>query len=287
MADTYCGKICENCTYAEALSCPGCKDGPGRPIHGECKLARCCRDHKLSECVFCNSLANCSTLRQKDQMAQYRLKRLEAEQLHSSVLSQQAPFLGKWLWLLFWLIIPSLISSIMTNENVFGSVPSVFIPGQILNALCSVATGVIFFKLSAQEARYRAAGICALIVGGVNILTAFTSGSGGLQNWTLLYTIPAAVVGFVGEYNEYMAHSSVLVGLDYVLSEKWCVLWKWYIGLFCGMIGSMFLIVLIPLLGMLVLGASTVGSVVAGIVKLVYRYQTAKIFREYSAEVTV
>ncbi len=285
MADTYCGKTCENCTCREALSCPGCKDGPGRPIHGECKLARCCRDKKFSECVFCGSVSSCSTLRQKDQMAQHRLKRLETEQLHAAALAQQAPILGKWLWLLFWLIIPGLLASVMTNENVFSSVPAVFIPGQILNVLCCVATGMIFFQLASQEDRYKTAGICALIGGAANILTLCVSGSGEVPGWTLLYSIPATIVVFVGEYNEYMAHASVLTGVDNALSDKWCALWKWYIGLFCATLASIFLMVIIPLLGSLLLIFGTICSVVVGIVKLVYLYQTAKIFREYAAEV--
>ena len=32
--------------------------------------------------------------------------------------SEKAMFLGKWLWILFWLFIPGMIASIMVNENI-------------------------------------------------------------------------------------------------------------------------------------------------------------------------
>ena len=33
---------------------------------------------------------------------------------------EHAEILGKWLWILFWLIIPSAIAGILGNENLFG-----------------------------------------------------------------------------------------------------------------------------------------------------------------------
>ena len=44
MAETYCGKVCRECEQKEALSCPGCKLGPGKLYGGDCELAKCCRE---------------------------------------------------------------------------------------------------------------------------------------------------------------------------------------------------------------------------------------------------
>ena len=112
---------------------------------------------------------------------------------------------------IFWLIIPGTIGSLMSNESTAKILPGLFIPGQIINAICSLTYGAILLKLGSEEDRYRTAGICALIAGGVSAVVAMITGTGEEAAWTLLFTLPAAVVAMVGEYNEYMGHSAVEV----------------------------------------------------------------------------
>ena len=50
MAETYCGKSCEECTKKEQLDCSGCKTGPGRQFGGDCELAKCVRDKGHETC---------------------------------------------------------------------------------------------------------------------------------------------------------------------------------------------------------------------------------------------
>ncbi len=78
-------------------------------------------------------------------------------------LAPRYAFLGKWLSILFWLIIPGTIAGLMGSNTLMNSAPGVYIAGQILNAVCTLASGLIFLKLSAEEDRYKTAGICALI----------------------------------------------------------------------------------------------------------------------------
>ena len=196
-------------------------------------------------------------------------------------IARRAPVLGKWLWIIFWLIIPSTIGSIMAHETTAKILPGLVMPGQIINAICSLTYGAILLKLGSEEDRYRTAGICALIAGGVSAVVAIITVAAEEATWTLLFTLPAAVVAMVGEYNEYMAHSTVLSGVDNELSEKWEVLWKWYIGLFLGMFGCIIVMLIIPILGAIAILGCAIGTVVVGIMKLVYLYRTAKIFREY------
>lgn len=285
MAETYCGKICADCAQRETLNCPGCKAGPGKQYGADCTLAKCCTDKGHQECTTCGFNGNCGTLRSKDRMPEYRLKSIEAEKIRLAAIAKRAPVLGKWLWLLFWLIIPSSVASLMTNENIAGAIPSVFVPGQVLSAICSFAYAFILIRLNSEEERYRTAGICDLIGGAVSVLIACISGGAEAPTWTLLISIPAAIVSFVGEYNEFTAHSIVLTGLDNELSEKWSTLWKWCIGMYGAMLGSLLIIVIAPVLGLLVTLAAAIGLIVVGILRLVYLYRTAKIFREYPAEV--
>lgn len=96
-----------------------------------------------------------------------------------------------------------------------------------------------------------------------------------------LFIIPAMIVSLVGEYNEYSAHAEVVGDVAPVLSDKWTGLWKWYIGMTLGLLGSILLMLIIPILGLLVALVTAIGTIVVSILKLVYLYRTAKVFREY------
>ena len=281
MAETYCGKSCAECAHKESLNCQGCKAGPGRQFGGDCELAKCIRSKGHESCDTCGFKGNCGTLRSRDSMPDYRRRKIEAEEMRKAATAKRAPVLGKWLWIIFWLIIPSTIGSLMANESTAKILPGLFMPGQIINAVCSLTYGAILLKLGSEEDRYRTAGICALIAGGVSAVVAIITGSAEEATWTLLFTLPAAVVAMVGEYNEYMAHSAVLSGVDNELSEKWETLWKWYIGLFLGMFGCIIVMLIIPILGAIAILGCAIGTIVVSILKLVYLYRTAKIFREY------
>lgn len=281
MAEAYCGKSCAECAHKESLNCQGCKAGPGKQFGGDCELAKCIRSKGHESCDTYGFKGNCGTLRSRDSMPDYRRRKIEAEEQRRAAIAKRAPVLGKWLWIVFWLIIPSTIASFMTHETIVEYLPGLYLPGQILSAVCSLTYGLILVKLASEEDRYKTAGICALVCGVVSAIVAFISGTGETATWTLIFTLPAAVVSFVGEYNEYMAHSIVLSGVDNELSEKWEKLWKWYIGMFGAMIGSILVMLIIPILGALVILAAAIGTIVVSILKLVYLYRTAKIFREY------
>ena len=281
MAETYCGKTCAECTKKEQLNCSGCKVGPGRQFGGDCELSKCVRDKGHETYDTCGFKGNCGTLRSRESMPDYRIRKIEAEAMRKAAIAERAPVLGKWLWIIFWLVIPSSIGSIMSHETTAKILPGLLMPGQIINAICSLTYGAILLKLGTEEDRYRTAGICALIAGASSALAAMINGGSDGATWILIFTIPAAIVAIVGEYNEYMAHSAVLSGVDNELSEKWEVLWKWYIGLFLGMLGCIIVMLIIPILGAIAILGCAIGTVVVSILKLVYLYRTAKIFREY------
>ena len=283
MAETYCGKSCAECAQKEQLNCPGCRPGPGKQFGGDCELAKCVRDKGHETCETCGFRGNCGTLRSQDHQPDYRIRRNKAEEDRNLAAAKRAPVLGKWLWIIFWLIIPSTLGSLMTNETVAQVLPGLFMPGQIISAICSLAYGAILLKLGSEEEWYHTAGICALLAGAVSAVTALISGPGEEPKWMLLFTLPAAIAAIIGEYNEYMGHSAVLSGVDNELSEKWEVLWKWYIGLFLGMLGCILVMLIAPVLGAIALLGAAIGTVVVSILKLVYLYRTAKIFREFSA----
>lgn len=285
MAETYCGKSCGDCSHKEELNCPGCRTGPGRLLGGECELARCVREKGHETCYTCTARDYCGTFQSRARMPDSRKKKQEAQRYLEQARAARAPVLGKWLWLLFWLIVPNTISGLLNQEFVTNALPWLRIPGSLLNTGCLLAYGLILLQLGSLEDGYRTAGICSLTAAAINLLIPFFTGSGETPPWTLILTLPAAAVALYGEYREFMAHSAVLVGVDNELSAKWEQLWKWYIGVFAALFGGLLVTFLIPILGLLVVMGSAIGMIVMSILKLVYLYRTAKLFREYPTPV--
>lgn len=201
-------------------------------------------------------------------------------------LAEKAPFLGKWLWILFWLVIPQSLASLL-NSDLFAGQPVLGSLGQIMQLIYLLGCGLVLLKLSSQIARYRTAGICFLVGGMINaafsIIPVPAAGS-ALAVWGSLIIVAGGIFLMVGEYHEYMGHSELLEGVDWELSDKWRKLWKWYIGCFIALLSSIVVITFSPFLGLLVTLAAIIGLLVVLIRKLVYLYRTAMIFRNWDAE---
>ena len=281
MAETYCGKTCAECAQKEQLNCQGCKFGPGRQFGGDCELAKCVMEKGHETCGTCSFMGNCSIQRRCAGMPEERIRKREAEAARKAEVAWQAPILGKWLWIIFWLIIPNSIASVLTNQTVVAYVPGLNLPGQIISAICSAVYGFSLLKLASVERSYKKAGIFVLITAAVSVLVALITGTAQPPTWTLLLTLPALIVAWIGEYHMFHANAAVLKGVENELSEQWCRLWKWTIGLYLGLFGCAVIMLIFPLLGALALFAGAIALLVVGVKKLVYLYRTAKVFREF------
>lgn len=201
-------------------------------------------------------------------------------------LKEKAPFLGKWLWILFWLVIPSALSSLLTSE-LFSPQSFLYLLGEILAVLYLLGYGLVLLKLSSQLDRYRTAAMCCLVSGAISLLSfllpSLTSG-GGLSLLLSFMNLISGIIMMVGEYQEYMGHSELLEDVDIELSDKWRKLWKWYMICFGVLLGSIVLLIIGPVLGLLAALAGGVALVVVVIIKLVYLYRTAMIFRSFSQD---
>ena len=217
-----CGRMCDACTWKEQLDCPGCQDGPGRRFSGGCPIADCCREKGHTACVTCTFSTGCA-LRRRD-MPQNRLWAVEAERERRARLDRNAPVLAKWLWLLFWLVIPSVFSNILTMDTVAGAFPTAGVVGNVLAFLISLAYGVLLWQLREAAGRYRTAALCYLaggIISGVLLLPAIPEG-----NWLWwLLSLPVMVLELCAAYQEfYQKPRSVLL-----LYMKSSVLYSFYL----------------------------------------------------------
>lgn len=97
--------------------------------------------------------------------------------------------------------------------------------------------------------------------------------------WALLITLQALVIALIGTYSEYKAHARAVLEADAALSELWERLWKWNIAMPAGALGGAFSMLWVPLFGLLVYSAASIGMAVVEILKLVCLYRSAKLFR--------
>ncbi len=278
MAETYCGKTCEGCYWKAQLHCAGCMDGPGRQYGGDCELARCCREKGHEVCDTCLKKKTCNTLIGRFAIPEYRLKNRDAEQKQDNAVFERAILLNKWLWPLFWLFIPSSIAGLFVSRNIAGTIPHLYMAGILIRIVCSIFYGYFLLRLTKADTRYRTAGICVLIPVAVDILEVIFFGTEETPLWWLLVSIPFAALSVYGTYNEFNAHSAVLVGVNGPLSEKWDKLRSWFIGCYAAMLGCSVLMFIIPILSLIVLFAAIATFVIA-IIKLVYLYNTATTFK--------
>lgn len=276
----FCGKLCETCTWREQLNCPGCQEGLGRALGGGCGIAVCCRAKGHQACATCAYLAGCYKRAGRDREPEERMRRAEAAAQRRRELDRRAPVLGKWLWLLFWLVIPNVLGNLMSNETVASAFPGLRVPGEVVNVLCTLAYGVILWQLRRLEDGYRAAAVCSMAGAAGVLLALFVTETAG-AGIALLLLVPVMIVQLYGTYREYNAHAAMLDGADDTLAENWRKLWKWEIGLLLGLIGCFLLAMIAGILGLLALLADAIGIIVVSILKLVYLYRTAKLFREH------
>ena len=282
MNQGYCGKDCTQCTAREQLNCPGCQNGPGRTLSDECEIALCCRSKNHQCCDTCTNSRYCGKRSRRDNMPERRAQKAAAEAEKMARLKQTAPFLGKWLGILFWLIIPSTLASLLSTEALADFVPELYLFGKILTTLCSLAYGGILLRLSGHCSQYLRGGICRLVAAAAGVLIAFNASNGKLPNGLMvLVLIIGALAGIVSSYFEFTGHSAVLEEVNREQSRKWSLLWKWTIAAYIAPFASLLLMLISVVLGLIVFMLTLLGMVAVNIVALVYLYKTAKIFREY------
>ena len=156
----YCGKECDACNKREELNCPGCYKGPGKPVTGDCAIARCCRERKISACAHCTSAGYCGMLKTGKDVEE-RLRQKEEQEVRRQFLAEHSSVMGKWVGVLCWLVVPGLVHTVLKNL-----LPSAQGAAQVLewiDLICTAVYGIILLYLGHKNTLYRRAGILALV----------------------------------------------------------------------------------------------------------------------------
>ena len=284
MAETYCGKSCINCSVKEEMNCPGCMNGPGMPIKGDCPIAICCRDKGHNECSTCGLKGECTNLKSRGNQPEFRKDKLAAEAEEQEYIYEYAPVLGKKYDLIFLLMLIANAAFIFTSNSIQATFPGFYLGCCYVTAAFTLLYALVLFRISKIHESFMIAGICALI----NTIYHFTNAfafKGNTPAWFVLFNIVVYIAMIVEGYHFFSASSDTLEGVDDILSAKWADLWKWYKWCMIGMISSVFILFLIPIIGALILIASLIGTIITDIIKFVYIYNTGKAFRKYASSI--
>ena len=201
--------------------------------------------------------------------------------------TDKAPFLGRWLWVLFWLAVPQAMASLLMS-SLFSAQSLPYLLGQILQVVYLLGCGLVLLKLSAVLACYRLAGICCLICGAVNAALSvlpMPAADSFLASLIPTISVTSGLLLLLAEYRECRGHSELLEEVDPALSRKWSILWKWYITCYLAMVGSILLLLILPALGLMVSLTAAVVLIAVLVFKLVYLYRTAMVFRRWDCPV--
>lgn len=207
--------------------------------------------------------------------------------------AKNAVLLGKWITVLFWLQIASVVVGVL-NGKLFEGVPMIQAIGSWANYGIVFANSIILVRLKTVEDWLGKAGICYLVSGVLEIVVVLLRLGGALAIPSTL-AIAMMIVQMRGNYSECTGYEVVLRGLDDDLAGKWERQWK--LEIICTvtvLVSSIVLLagtlagggVLTVLAGFVTLVAS-IGAIVLGILRLVYLHRTATRFQNYVPDADV
>lgn len=200
-----------------------------------------------------------------------------------------APALGKWLRLLFWISIAAVAAGILCGlMDADGAKDAV-------NVLMLLAQAAVLWKLSELFGGYRKAAVLTAAAACANLLAMLLSvpEDGSALLGRLLLSTAAVLVGLAvsaaADCQVCTAHGALLAGAEDRLSHRWRTLRSWYIGAYvmfaCATVFMAVTAMNVRLYTGVLLGAvailiAAVVLVVVDIMSLVALYRTARFFRE-------
>ena len=285
MSETYCGKSCESCSWKYKLNCPGCMQGPGRPIDGDCDIAKCCREKSHKTCATCSDCSYCAKWKGRADEPKYRKERLDQEKEDDAFLHKMAPMLSRWLWIIFCLSIISAAANLLTGNVIRENAQQLYNAGSVISTVMKIIIGLLLIRLSSVSGNFVKAGVYMIISSVLSFISIFIPDhSLALELLTALIAIPELILTLLSDYNLYTGYSNIMVNADNTLAVKWDELWTWTKRAMIAMIVDVLLLLLAPLLGAIVLIVCSIGLLIISIIRLIYQYQSAMVFRAISEE---
>lgn len=209
-----------------------------------------------------------------------------AEELKKKKLERvkNAPLLGKWIKVLFWLQVLAIVGNVLESDFLKGLPPVVYLAGIVIGYGVVIAESVILIRLKKIEDWFFKAGICFLISGFSGFVTVLLLIL-EIEVFASLFLNAVAIVELVGLYEVYTGFEIVLKNVDDELSEQWPLQWKWEFRCVIVTVVAMFFadfpgfLGIVAVIALLIAG---IGGIILGIRRMVNMYRTAECFRAYA-----
>ena len=259
MVDTYCGKNCKQCEQMQNNACIGCISETESAKSEKCLVAQCCKELKHNSCWKCGKREGCIN--------------------YHSVITPNAGAIGKWMGMLFFIMIVGVIVSSLSLDMVLEHMPQLVVPSFVLSVLVAVVYAGILFVMSSFNYSYKVAGIAAIISLVPSVIAFIIGGDTAVGT---IFKVIALVVSMISWYSEIDGHASVLADVDNILADKWRNVWNATICARLAMICGIFLMFIAMNLGANLYIVGSVGIVIVEILKFVYLYKTSNAFKRIS-----
>ena len=283
MTKTFCGKDCELCTQKEQLGCWGCTDDENRILYRTCEIANCCWTMRYETCGNCYAQEECEKLKKCNDMPSYRMQQKDAEAMKKADALRKAPFMAKWLMVLFGIMIVATVGSILSSEFVQESIPALYYVGTVVNIVGGLLCALIMLKLSCEEALYRSAAYCYLGSTAISLVTVLimylSTDLTAVLVFSLLLSIVAMIVVLLSIYYEYKAHANAVRDTSEAMADKWEELWGYTVKILIALVVLLMFSSTLGILGIIASLIVLILFVVVSIVKFVYVYETGKLFQ--------
>lgn len=277
MEKTYCGKDCTECGSREVLNCPGCYAGPGKRFGGCCEIAKCCIEKGHESCATCTFRSGCGKTLFSKNAPQERVRKQEQKMRKQETLKQQAEFLGHWLWYLVCPVIINNAISVLELIPTFSGLSAVF---AAIAMLCNFLYAYVLVKISPVHENFKHAGWIFVVVAIISAIKTFFNEYNDVM-FSLIVLLPVAGFNLFGQYLEMTAFGEIMADVEQNLSERWFFIRKWYFLGFAGTLGGLFVMLLIPLLGIIAAFCGLICLLLMCTIRIVALYNTASFFKSY------
>lgn len=273
----YCEKDCMLCDMKAELNCPGCRMGPGNEMYGNCGIAVCCRRKGLENCGGCPRRIGCTELAVKDLLPRRRKTQYDARQAKARVMDRRGPFLGKWLWVLFWL---TLLSAFVPYDS-FAEGTQKFTAMLCISDVIVLAAATVVIVMAQEERTYLIPGCILAGLACHDFLMHLFTVNGEPPLLTVFTAMLTPYVRGIGAYLLLTAHAEAAADVDIGLREKLLRLRKWYLIAVIAFEVCNYIVIFAPVLVMTAAGMLGIALFVMEIMELVYLARMAKGFRKF------
>lgn len=273
MPTGYCGMNCDHCQHRQALSCPGCQQGPGRAVFGDCVIALCCRGRHLSNCGQCQLAPECGKLAGCCMTSVNRLQKRQQDAQKEEALAKNGPKVGRKLRLIFWLYVVMLVGIMLLEVAMW--IPAVSLVGYLVRDGAAVAIGIVLLGMGFVSNSLRVAGWFLMFSGLARYLMTWC---GDFLLLYLLLLVDSVVLEIVGEHQQLQGYAGLMEDVDAARADAWRMMWKWYLTIQITQFVCQVMLLIIPSVAATIYALALMAQMILYVLKLVYLRKSAEMF---------